>query len=123
MFKKPEFSMQNAKPQTKNSTISRGTCCHGLLDKCRKYSTKRPIFLQNKANLQKSQMDISLNITRNYEKNLNWTLGENKPNQSQSTDPVNGANLDLMFTIYYCSFIFILQSRLRRTRHKVWLIL
>jgi hypothetical protein len=40
--------------------------------------------LQNKANFQKSQMNIKLNIPSNYEKKLNWTLGENKPNQSQS---------------------------------------
>jgi len=41
------------------------------------------LFLQNKANFRKSQMDVTLNITRDYEKKSNWTFGENKPNQSQ----------------------------------------
>jgi hypothetical protein len=43
------------------------------------------LFLQNKANFRKSQMNIKLIMTRNYEKKLNWTLGENKPN-FQKTD-------------------------------------
>jgi hypothetical protein len=80
MFKKPEFSMRNVKPQRKNSTISHGTCCHGSLDKCRECSTNLPFILQNKANFRKSQMDVRLNISRDYEKKSKWTLGENKPN-------------------------------------------
>jgi len=39
--------------------------------------------LQNKANFGKSQMDVKLIITRDYEKKMNRTFGENKPNQSQ----------------------------------------
>jgi hypothetical protein len=38
--------------------------------------------MQNKPNFQKSQMDVRLNISRNYENNSNWTLGENKPNSN-----------------------------------------
>jgi hypothetical protein len=41
------------------------------------------LFMQNKANLKNSQMDIRLNISRDYEKKSKWTFGENKPNQSQ----------------------------------------
>jgi len=53
--------------------------------------TNRPIFLQNKANLGKSQMGVRLNISRDYEKKPCWTFGENKPNQSQSRKgPVPG---------------------------------
>jgi hypothetical protein len=88
--------MQNYSVKTKNSTISRGTCCHGLLDKCRKYSTKRPIFLQNKANFRKSQMDVTLNISRDYEKKSKWTLGENKP----KTNPISVSLDSLIF--YNC---------------------
>jgi hypothetical protein len=40
--------------------------------------------MQNKANFQKSQMDVRLNISRIYEKKSDWTFGENKPKQSQS---------------------------------------
>jgi hypothetical protein len=72
--------MQDVKLERKNSPISHGTCGHGLFDKCRERSTNRPIFMQNKANFRKSQMDIKLNISRDYEKKSDWTLGKNKPN-------------------------------------------
>jgi len=62
--------MQKVKPQRKNSQISHGTCGHGLLDNCREYSTNRPIFMQNKANFQKSQMNVKLNISKDYEKKI-----------------------------------------------------
>jgi len=62
--------MQKVKPQRKNSPISHGTCGHGLLYNCRESSTNRPIFMQNKANFQKSQMDVKLNILRYYEKKI-----------------------------------------------------
>jgi hypothetical protein len=47
-------------------------------------------FMQNKANpstplrtsFRKSQMDIKLIKTREYEKKFHWTFGENKPNPS-----------------------------------------
>jgi len=55
---------------------------------CRESSTNRPCFLQNKANLQETRMDVRLNISRDYENKSNWTLGENKP----KTKP-NKANL------------------------------
>ena len=35
-------------------------------------------------------MDVKSNISRDYEKKSNWTLGESKPNQSQFQDPANG---------------------------------
>jgi hypothetical protein len=54
-----------------------------LLYNCRECSTNRPLFMQNKANLRKSQVNVNLVITRDYEKKSNRTLGENKPNQSQ----------------------------------------
>jgi len=81
---KSKVKMQNVKLERKNSTVSRGTCCHGLLDNCRESSTNLPLFLQNKANFQKSQMNVKLLTTREYEKKMHWTFGENKPKQSQS---------------------------------------
>jgi hypothetical protein len=78
--------MQKVKLQRKNSTVSRGTCCHGLFYSRRERSTKRLYFMQNKANFQKSQMDVSLTITNDYKKKSHWTFGENKANQSQSFD-------------------------------------
>jgi len=45
---------------------------------------KLACFFAKQSQFQKSQMDIRLIITRDYEKKLHWTLGENKPKQSQS---------------------------------------
>ena len=60
-------------------------------DNCRESSTNRPIFMQNKPNFQDTQMNVSANMTKDYEKISNPTLGENKPNsnpiQSQ-TNPI-----------------------------------
>jgi len=42
--------------------------------------------MQNKANFKNDHTDIKLNISSDYENKLHWTLGENKPNQSQSFD-------------------------------------
>jgi len=44
-------------------------------------------FMQNKANFQKSQMNVTSFITKHYENINDWTLGENKPNQSQFQNP------------------------------------
>jgi len=41
--------------------------------------------MQNKANLQREQMSTSLYEQKDYENKSNWTLGENKPKQSQFT--------------------------------------
>jgi len=38
---------------------------------------------QNKANFRKAKMNVTSFITKYYENKPNWTLGENKPNQSQ----------------------------------------
>jgi len=40
--------------------------------------------MQNKPNFRKSQMNVSSILTTAYENKSNWTLGENKPKQSQS---------------------------------------
>jgi len=39
--------------------------------------------MQNKANFQKSQMNVSIFTKMDYENKSDWTPGENKPNQSQ----------------------------------------
>jgi len=41
-----------------------------VLYNCKECSTNRPYFMQNKANFRKSQMDVNLIITREYEKNI-----------------------------------------------------
>jgi hypothetical protein len=38
--------------------------------------------MQNKPNFQDTKMNISLNITKNYENKRDWTIGQNKPNSN-----------------------------------------
>jgi hypothetical protein len=50
--------------------------------------------MQNKPNFQDTQMNVSLNITKDYENISDWTLGENKPNSNPiSEKPKMSANL------------------------------
>jgi len=39
-------------------------------------------FMQNKANLPDTQMNVNKVLTKDYENKSNWTLGENKPNSN-----------------------------------------
>ncbi len=47
---------------------------------CRESSTNSPLFMQNKANFRKSQMNISSAITMNYEQLTTNYANKNKPN-------------------------------------------
>ncbi len=38
---------------------------------------------QNKPNFKIDKMNLNFYLTKDYENKHNWTLGENKPNQSQ----------------------------------------
>ena len=51
-------------------------------------STNYDLFMQNKANLLETQMNVSAVKTKEYENISNWTLGKNKP----KTNPIK-ANL------------------------------
>jgi hypothetical protein len=46
--------------------------------------------MQNKPNFQDAQMNVSILSQMDYENKCNWTLGENKPKQTQ-TDPISNA--------------------------------
>jgi hypothetical protein len=48
---------------------------------------KSTLFMQNKANFRKSQMNVNPYNTKDYENKSDWTLGENKPKQTQ-TKPI-----------------------------------
>jgi len=76
--------MQNAKSQRKNlpklAMAPVAMVYSTIVENIRQIG----LFMQNKANFRKSQMDITLIITSVYEKNSHWTFGENKPIQSQS---------------------------------------
>jgi hypothetical protein len=59
--------------------------------------------MQNKANFRKSQVNVNLYNTTNYERKSNWTFGENKPNskpiQSQ-TKPI-AERVKLTQSVYF----------------------
>jgi hypothetical protein len=40
------------------------------------------LFMQNKPNFRKSQMNLNSLLTMAYENIANWTLGESKPNSN-----------------------------------------
>jgi len=40
------------------------------------------LFMQNKPNFRKSQMNVNFYSTKDYENKRNWTLGQNKPNSN-----------------------------------------
>jgi len=48
-------------------------------------------YMQNKPNFQNNKMNINSAIAKAYENKYDWTLGENKPNQSQFK-PKNESN-------------------------------
>jgi hypothetical protein len=50
------------------------------------------LFMQNKPNFRKSQMNASLVITKDYEKKDTWLCGKTKPIQSQSK-PIKANNM------------------------------
>jgi len=49
--------------------------------------------MQNKPNFPKSQMNVKSYNTTDYENKSNWTLGENKPNQTQFSKGQNECKL------------------------------
>ena len=73
--------------------------CHLSSVFCPRPSTlvERPLqiapFMQNKANFRKSQMNVTAVLTKDYENKSNWTLGENKPNQTQFPKSPNECKL------------------------------
>ena len=60
----------------------RGFAPYAVFDNCRESSTNQPCFMQNKANFQKTQMNVSIFSKMAYENKSNRTLGENKPNSN-----------------------------------------
>ena len=54
---------------------------------------KSALFMQNKPNLLNAQMNVSSILTTDYENKSNWTLGENKPKQTQFPKSTNECKL------------------------------
>jgi hypothetical protein len=63
--------------------------------------------MQNKPNFRKSQMNLSIFLQMDYEKLNDWTLGQNKPNQTQfkaNSKPISEMpkmNVSIYYTIDY----------------------
>ncbi len=56
---------------------------------------KSTLFMQNKPNFQKSQMNANLYNTTNYERKRDWTLGENKPNSNPNKPNLKRAKMNI----------------------------
>jgi len=56
---------------------------------------KSTLFMQNKPNFRKSQMNVNSLITIDYENKSNWTLGENKPNSNPIKPNLRKAKMDV----------------------------
>ncbi len=50
--------------------------------------------MQNKPNFPKIQMNVSILLQMDYENKHNWTIGQNKPNQTQSPKSPNECKLN-----------------------------
>ncbi len=51
--------------------------------------------MQNKPNFRKSQMNLNLYNTTDYERKRNWTLGENKPNSNPIKPNLRKAKMNI----------------------------
>ncbi len=60
---------------------------------------KSTLFMQNKPNFQKSQMNVNPYNTTNYENKSNWTLGENKPNSNPNKPNLRKAKMNVNLTL------------------------
>ncbi len=56
-------------------------------------------IMQNKPNFRKSQMNLNLYNTTDYENIANWTLGENKPNSNPNKPNLQKAKMNVNLTL------------------------
>jgi hypothetical protein len=66
---------------------------------CRESSTNQLLFMQNKPNFAKAQMNISVYSTMAYENKSNWTLGQNKPNSNPIKPNLRKAEMNVNLTL------------------------
>jgi len=66
---------------------------------CREPSTNQLLFMQNKPNFRKSQMNLKSCNKMTYENNSNWTLGENKPNSNPIKPNLKNAKMNVNLTL------------------------
>ncbi len=66
---------------------------------CREPSTNQLLFMQNKPNFRKSQMNVSIFSKKAYENKSNWTLGQNKPNSNPIKPNLRKAQMNVNLTL------------------------
>jgi len=66
---------------------------------CREPSTNQLLFMQNKPNFRKSQMNVKSYNTKDYENIANWTIGENKPNSNPIKPNFRKAQMNVNLTL------------------------
>ncbi len=57
------------------------------------------LFMQNKPNFRKSQMNVNPYNAKDYENKSNWTLGENKPNSNPIKPNLRKAKMNVNLTL------------------------
>ncbi len=57
------------------------------------------LFMQNKPNVRKSQMNLNFCKQMDYENKCDWTLGENKPNSNPNKPNFKRAQMNVNLTI------------------------
>ncbi len=60
---------------------------------------KSTLFMQNKPNFRKSQMNLNSLLTTDYERKRDWTLGENKPNSNPNKANLRKAKMNVNLTL------------------------
>ena len=62
---------------------------------CRESSTNQLLFMQNKPNFRKSQMNLKFCKQMAYEYKQDWTLGQNKPNSNPNKPNLRKAKMNI----------------------------
>ncbi len=62
---------------------------------CREASTNQLLFMQNKPNFQKSQMNVNLYSTTDYENKWQWRVRKNKPNSNPIKPNLKRARMNI----------------------------
>ncbi len=66
---------------------------------CREPSTNQLLFMQNKPNFRKSQMNLKFCSKMDYENISNWTIGQNKPNSNPIKPNLRKAKMNVNLTL------------------------
>ncbi len=59
------------------------------------YVRNYDLFMQNKPNFRKSQMNVSIFSQKAYENIANWTIGESKPNSNPNKPNLQKAKMNI----------------------------